>query len=159
AFQIFACYFGFQSLRRWRRLPGPMVLITYLTALGSLSLGYPYPADWYPSLTQAVLLLIALAFFGFLVLADSGALERRHAQMLADRLANRKSWPEDLESCRLLPEVKALREAIHNDASSALALLGHSSTQVKVAALAALEFRKHWRVGEAELVLEVAAQS
>jgi hypothetical protein len=40
-----------------------------------------------------------------------------------------------------------------------LGLLGHPRPQVRVAALAALEFRKHWRAGQAETVLQVARQS
>jgi hypothetical protein len=79
--------------------------------------------------------------------------------MLASRLAERHEWPADLASCRLLPEVKALREALHVDAAPALALLTHPRMQVRIAALAALEFRKHWRPGQAEMVLQMARQS
>jgi hypothetical protein len=79
--------------------------------------------------------------------------------LLAQRLATRTDWPTDLAECKNLPEVKALREALTADASPALALLHHSRSQVRVAALAALEFRNHWRVGQAEMVLKVARSS
>jgi len=49
-----------------------------------------------------------------------------------------------------------LREAVHNDPVPALAMLLQPRPQVRMAALAALEFRKHWEPGQAELVLSVA---
>jgi HEAT repeat protein len=76
--------------------------------------------------------------------------------VLADRLAYRKEWPADLAACRTLPEVKALRAALGIDAAPALAQRAHPRTEVRVAALAALEFRKDWRAGQAELVLQAA---
>ena len=79
--------------------------------------------------------------------------------LLAKRLADRREWPADLDSCRTLPEVKALREALHLDAAPALPLLRHSRPQVQIAALAALDFRKHWRPGQAEVVLQLALRA
>jgi hypothetical protein len=72
------------------------------------------------------------------------------------RLANRTEWPTELADCRLLPEVKALREALRDDAEPVLVLLGHPKPQVRVAALAALEFRPSWRKDQAEAVLRAA---
>src|SRR5262249_3601789 len=69
---------------------------------------------------------------------------------------NRKDWPADLATCRGLPEVKALREALHVDATPALTLLKHPRAEIRVAALAALEYRKDWRAGQAEYVLHIA---
>lgn len=158
-FQVVLCYFSIRGLRGWRPPSGANVLILYLTALGWLWLGDPDLTDWYPSLAQSILLVMSLLLFGRQVLADSGALDLRRAYVLAQRLANRKEWPADLGSCRTLPEVKALREAVHLDASPALALLGHPRSQVVIAALSALEFRKSWRLGEPELVLQVASIS
>ena len=45
------------------------------------------------------------------------------------------------------------------DAAPALVLLNHARVQVRVAALAALEFRQNWRVGQAEMVLQLAQQT
>jgi hypothetical protein len=78
---------------------------------------------------------------------------------LAQRLAQRKEWPEDLSACRNLPEVKALREALHADATPALNLMQHPQLPVRVAALAALEFRQNWRPGQADFVLEIAQRA
>jgi HEAT repeat protein len=94
--------------------------------------------------------------FASQTLVDSGAPAIRRARLLADRVASRRDWPSDLVACRALPEVKALRAALVIDAAPALALLGHPRTEVRVAALAALEFRKEWRQGQAELVLQTA---
>src|SRR5262249_13693373 len=75
------------------------------------------------------------------------------------RLALRKDWPQDLAACRTLPEVKAFRAALAVDAAPALVLLDHPQLEVRVAALAALEFRKDWRPGQAELVLQLAQRA
>jgi hypothetical protein len=115
--------------------------------------------DWYTNMAKAVLLVVPLLVFGYQTLIDSGAPAIRRARLLADRLAARKEWPADLATCRNLAEVKALRAALGVDASPALALLQHSRPEVRVAALAALEFRKDWRPGQAELVLQVAQRA
>jgi len=78
---------------------------------------------------------------------------------LANSLAHRSDWPADLAACRMLPEVKALREALHEDATPALALLHHPRPEVLVAALAALEFRREWLPGQAEMVLNLAQRA
>jgi HEAT repeat protein len=135
--------------------------LLYLTALGWLWLGRGVSDldDWYLHLAQAVLLIVSLLLFASQVLYESSAAEWRRAHTLARRLAERPHWPNALAACRLLPEVKAFREALHLDAAPALALLGNPRPQVRVAAFAALEFRKHWRRGQAEAVLQVARQS
>jgi HEAT repeat protein len=161
AFQILLCFFSLRSLQEGRRAIGPSVLLLYLTGLGWLWLGRGLSDldDWYLHLAQSLLLIGSMGVYAVQVLVDSGAPEWRRAHMLARRLAERTSWPIELAGCRLLPEVKALREALYIDATPALALLGHPKPQVRVAALAALEFRKHWRGGQAEAVLQVALQS
>src|SRR5262249_3482627 len=106
--------------------------------------------------SQAVLLVVPLGFFALQSLRESGAPALRRARQLASQLANRREWPADANACRALPEVKALREALHVDASPALALLKHPKAQVRLAALAALEFRQNWRRGQPEAVLRVA---
>jgi len=83
----------------------------------------------------------------------------RRAHGLAQRLMDRHDWPADMAQCRTLPEVKAFRATLAYDAAPALALLKHARTEVRVAALAALEFRKDWRPGQAELVMQIAQRS
>lgn len=159
AFQILLSSILFGSPKRWRQPLGSSALILYVIALVWLWLALRDMSDWYLQFAQALLLVVSMAIFAMQVFADSGAREIQHACMLADRLANRKDWPADLEACRNLPEVKALREALHVDASPAFALLRHARPQVRIAALSALEFRRDWRSGQAELVLEVAQRS
>ena len=108
---------------------------------------------------RRMLLVIPLGFFAVQTLRDIGAPALRRARLLAARLADRREWPADLEPCTALPEVKALREALHLDAAPALPLLNHPRPQVQIAALAALDFRKHWRPGQAEMVLQVALRA
>jgi hypothetical protein len=64
-----------------------------------------------------------------------------------------------LADCRGLPEVAALREAVLDEVRPVLALLADPRPEVRCAALGALEYRPHWRPGEAELVLKTARES
>jgi HEAT repeat protein len=156
AFQLLVCSLSFLS-RRGRRQPlGPSVITLYLIALGWLWWGAGDLTDWFGYLSRAILLVVPMVVFAFQTLTESGAPVLRRARLLAQRLASRKDWPADLASCRTLPEVKAFREALRLDATPALALLKHKRPEVRVAALAALEFRKEWRAGQAEYVLWVA---
>jgi hypothetical protein len=141
-----------------RRSLGSVVIPLYVVALAWLWCANGVN-DWYANLTKATLLVVLLGAFASQTLHDSGAPAIRRARLLADRLANRKEWPADLSECRALPEVKALRAALSIDAATALALLQHSRTEVQAAALAALEFRKEWRPGQAELVLQTAQRA
>jgi HEAT repeat protein len=159
AFQVLVCALSFFSYRTWRQPVGPSVITLYLIALGWLWLGAAQLDDWYPHLAQALLLVVPLTVFGLQTLQESGAPALRRARRLAQRMANRKDWPADLGACRTLPEVKALREALHVDAAPALSLLQNPRPQVRVAALAALEYHQNWQPGHAELVLHHAQRT
>src|SRR5947209_4328549 len=158
-FQLLVCTLTLLTRGGWRQVLGPSVIVLYTIAFGWMWLGTSGAETWYSHLVQAILLVVPLVVFALHTLADSGAPVLRRARLLADRLAGRQDWPSDLALCRTLPDVKALREALHFDATPALALLSHARPQVRIAALAALEFRKEWRPGQAELVLSVAQQS
>lgn len=115
-----------------------------------------FQVEWYPHFAQSVLLVVPLFLFAMQTLSMTGATALRHARLLTQRLLQRKEWPNELSACRTLPEVKALREALHFEASPALVLLADFRPQVRVAALAALEFRKVWKPSQAEMVLNLA---
>jgi hypothetical protein len=158
-FQVLVISALLLTQRIWQQNIGPSATIIYLIAIAWLWIGDAVKDDWYSHFMQFLLLVVPLLLFALQTLTDSGALTARRARLLAQRLAHRKDWPADLTACRLLPEVKALREAVAYDATPALALLHHARAQVRVAALAALEFRKAWRPGQAELVLRFAQHS
>lgn len=158
-FQATVCFLTFFSRRGWQQPLGPAVVTLYLIALAWLWFGAGGGEDWFLYVAKAVLLVVPLTVFGYQTLNESGAPALRRAQILAQRLANRKEWPSDLAACRSLPEVKALRAALGFDAAPALVLLQHPRLEVRVAALAALEFRKEWRPGQAELVLQIAQRA
>lgn len=158
-FQVLVCMLNFSSTQGWRSPLGPSVITLYVIALGWLWLGSLNHRDWFPHLAQAVLLVVPLLVFAQQMLTESGASALRRSRLLCDRLANRKDWPSELTACRSLPEVKALREALHVDATPALNLLTHARAEVRIAALAALEFRQNWQRGQAELVLQVAQRA
>src|SRR5262245_34646564 len=158
-FQVLCCVLSFLSRQGWRQPLGPSVITLYVIALGWLWLGTGNLDDWFPHFAQAVLLVVPLIVFAQQILTDSGVAALRRARLLADRLAGRRDWPNDLAACRTLPEVKAFREALHVEATPALALLSHARVEVRLAALAALEFRQNWRRGQAEIVLQVAQRA
>jgi hypothetical protein len=158
AFQFTVCFLSFFSGGGWRQPLGPSVITLYLIALAWLWFG-DHREDWYTSLSKSVLLVVPLVVFGVQTLYESGAPALRRANLLAARLAQRQDWPADLAGCRALPEVKALRAALGYDAAPALALLNDPRPEVRVAALAALEFRKDWRPGQAEMVLQMAQRA
>ncbi|MSQ93925.1 MAG: HEAT repeat domain-containing protein [Gemmataceae bacterium] len=114
---------------------------------------------WFTHLSKGVLIGIPILVLGYQSLIESGAPVLRRAHRLADRLASRQDWPADLSQCRALPEVKAFCAALAHDAAPALVLLQHPRVEVRVAALAALQFRKDWRPGQAELVMQIAQRS
>jgi hypothetical protein len=159
AFQILVCCLSLLSRQGWRQPLGPSVITLYVIALGWLWFGAQNYEDWYPHFAQSILLVVPLCVFAHQVLSESGASAIRKARLLAQRIAGRRDWPADLSACRSLPEVKAFREALHIDATPALALLNNPRPQVRVAALAALEFRQNWRRGQAEIVMQVAQRA
>jgi hypothetical protein len=155
-FQVMACVLAVATRPNWQQPIGSAVIMLYVIALSWLLLGGAGLDDWFLHLSQAILLVVPLGFFSLQSLRESGAMALRRARQLAAQLAHRREWPADPNACRALPEVKALRDALHVDASPALALLKHPKAQVRLAALAALEFRQNWRPGQPEAVLRVA---
>jgi hypothetical protein len=155
-FQFLACVLVFVSRQGWREPVGPAVIMLYVIALSWMLIGAVGVDDWFLHFAQAVLLVVPLGFFAVQCLRDSGALALRRARQLAQLLAARREWPAELDACKRMPEVKALREALHIDASPALELLTNPRPQVRLAALAALEFRQNWRPGQAEVVFHIA---
>ncbi len=147
-----------------RESVGPAVIMLYIVALawGFFAAFHREDVirqDPITYLTQAVLLVVPLVYFAIQCLRDSGATSIRQARQLAARLAARQDWPRDLMKIRDLPEVKALREALHVDAAPALEMLTTTNPAVRVAALSALEFRPTWRPGQPQLILQLAERA
>jgi HEAT repeats len=159
AFQALCCLLSLVSRQGWRQPIGPSAITLYVIALGWLWFGTQGANDWYPHLAQGLMLVVPVVVFAHQVLMESGASALRRARSLAQRLAHRTDWPTPLTACRGLPEVKAFREALHIDAAPALDLLTHRRAEVRVAALAALEFRKNWRRGQTDIVLQLARRA
>jgi HEAT repeat protein len=111
------------------------------------------------NLARAALVVVPVTLFAMQCLRDSGASALRRARLIALQLMKRSSWPADLMNVRLMPEVQAFREALHVDASPALEMLLDTRPAVRVAALAALEFRSTWRLGQPQLVLQLAQRA
>jgi hypothetical protein len=158
AFQMLIFVLTFVSSRAWNQPIGPSIVTLYLTGVAWLWFGDSIN-DWFTHLSKGILIGIPILIFGYQTLIESGAPIMRRAQHLSQRLAERHDWPADLSGCRALPEVKAFRATLAYDATPALAMLQHPRPEVRVAALAALEFRKDWRPGQAEMVMQVAQRS
>jgi hypothetical protein len=154
--QVLGCILILLARPGGQQLVGTPVIMLYVIALSWLLLAAQGLQDWYFHLARSLMLVVPLTFFALQCLRDSGALGLRKARLLADRLSKRLDWPADLQGCRVLPEVKALREALQVDASPALNLLLHEQLQVRVAALAALEYRQTWQIGQPEMLLHLA---
>jgi hypothetical protein len=137
----------------------PAVIMLYVIALSWILLGGLQINDWFFHVAQSLLLVVPLAYFAVQCLKESGALALRRARCLAQQLAQRRDWPADLQACRSLPEVKALRDCLYVDAEPALALLSSHRPEVQIAALTALEFRKSWQRGQPDAVLQLARQT
>ncbi len=157
-FQLLICLLTFVSSRSWDQPIGPAIVTLYLTAVAWLWFG-DMMGDWYTHLSKGILIGIPILVFGGQTLVESGAPLMRRAHGLAARLSKRQDWPTDLSQCRTLPDVKAFRATLAYDAAPALAMLKHDRIEVRVAALSALEFRKDWRPGQAELVMQYAQRS
>jgi HEAT repeat protein len=155
-FQALACGLALLSQQGGRESPTSAVIMLYVIALSWIVLASVGTDDWLLHLSQAILLVVPLGHFALQCLQESGAPALRRARYLAHHLAHRLDWPAQLHDCRLLPEVKALREALHVDAAPALALLSNPRPEVRVCALAALEFRPNWRPGQPQVVLQLA---
>ncbi len=138
---------------------GLPTILLYLLALLWLILGTHGQSDARLYVARSLLLVIQLGLFGVHCIQQSGVVQVRRGRCLADRLVRIPNLPPDLPSCRTLPAVQALREALTVDAAPALALLGHPRPEIRMASLAALEFRTHWQPGQIALVLHVARQA
>lgn len=155
-FQLLACGLSLFGRQGVRGPTGAAIIMLYVIALSWMVLGTIGTDDWFLHLAQSILLVVPLVYFAVQCLMESGAPMMRRARHLAQRLGTRRDWPEKLHDCRLLPEVKALREAVYLDSSPALSLLANPRPEVRVAALAALEFRQNWRPGQPQIVLQLA---
>src|SRR5262249_7461879 len=112
--------------------------------------------DAFSFYAQGATALLAVGLFAGYALRATGAPGLRRAKMIALELANRSRWPDTLDECRHIPEVKALREALRDEAAPAMYLLNGYPPTVRIAVPAARGFRRNWRRGEPDLVLEIA---
>lgn len=143
----------------WRPPVSASVVVLYIIALGWSWLPTRSVSDWALHVGHGILLLGAVGLIALHDLTRSGAEPLRRANRWTRRISNRTHWPLHLLDCRIIPEANSLRDAIHDEAGPALALLSDPRPQVQIAALGALEFRSHWKPGEAELVLKVGRDS
>jgi len=139
-----------------RALRSPLTGIPAAIAFVGIAIARPVETDVLGPAIAGVLVLMAVGLFGAYALVTSGALTLRRAARLARRVAVKSDWPADLDACRQVPEVKPLREASRDEAAPVLILLADPKPQVRIAALAALEYRRYWRRGQPELVMEIA---
>ena len=157
--QTVACLAALWVTRLGQETSSSVVILLYVIALGCIVVGSPGRQDWLIHVSRSILLVVPVVFFALQCLRDSGATAIRRARLLAARIQARKDWPTDLMQCRFLPEVKALRECLHVDAAPAIDMLADHRASVRVAALAALEYRLSWRGGQIEAILQLARRA
>src|SRR5947209_1098013 len=79
--------------------------------------------DFFSFFVQGGLTLLAVSLFSGYALLATRAPALRRARMVALKMAGRTQWPEDLDACRHVPEVKTLRDALRDEAGPAMHLL------------------------------------
>jgi len=112
--------------------------------------------DPFPHFVQGTLVVMAVGIFSLQALLASGAPSLGTANRIVQRLLQRKQWPATLKECRALPEVRELRRALAEEAAPVMPLLSDPRPQVQIIGLGALESRKTWRLGQADIVLKMA---
>jgi HEAT repeats len=128
----------------------------YLIAVFVLWMTSGESRGWAIHVAMGMLIGVPIILFIWQEFLYTGRASLRKARALVRRIAKKTDWPENLADCRLLPEVKALREALRDNAEPVFVLLMHPRPQVRIAALAALEFRPTWNKGQAEAVVNAA---
>ena len=103
----------------------------------------------------AITLLVPVVLFAFRELVETTGPVRK-AKFLVEKLLARDAWPTNPAEFRGIPQVRALRAAVLEDAGPVLPLLEHADRNIRLAALAALEFQPVWRKGQAEVVIHFA---
>jgi len=151
--QGFGCFLGLFGWNGMTRALSPAIVMLYVIAFCWLLFAANGLEHWFVHLAEAILVVVPLGAFAIQNLRDSGAVDLRRARALAARLGKRKHWPATLDECKQLPEIEPFREALQIDAGPALALLANPKSQVRMAALAALECRQEWRQNQPEIVL------
>ncbi len=113
----------------------------------------PDQSDWFISFAMSLLLLGPLLMLGVEFALHAGLPNLRQAHRLIRRLRRRRDWPKALSEIRFLPEVRLLREAVRQDALPVWSLLNHPHLTMRIAGLAALEFRPYWHPNQAEWLM------
>lgn len=137
----------------WKPPASASVILLYVIALGWC---WFHTRDFHEppaAFARGMLLLVSVVLFFAHDLARSGAEARRQARRHCARIRSRLDWPADPTQIQRLPEVRALRDAVADDASPAFGLFNDARTEVRIAAFAALEGRKDWRPAEIAVVL------
>ncbi len=137
----------------WKPPVSASVILLYVMALGwcwfhTRDLHEP-PAAF----ARGMLLLVPVGLLFAHDLARTGAEARRQARRHVSRLRRRRDWPDDPAQIPRLPDVRALRDVVARDPSPLFGLFNDPRAEVRMAAFAALEGRKHWRPSEIAIVL------
>jgi hypothetical protein len=153
-----SAFVAFLLLVALRRIPSVRCTftVTPIFALPWLLFFPPGPGyEGQRGIIEGVLMAMPFLGLGIYWLERSGALTYRRARLIAHKLSRMTGWPSDLTVVKDMPIVRRFQDAIQFDAGPALTLLEHTHPAVRVAALAALEFRQHWRTGQPNEVLKV----
>jgi hypothetical protein len=162
AFAIGAAVIGLAGLwlvrkhQVWKPPLGLPVAILLVSAAAWFCVDPKGSQDSYSRAARGSLLMVAAMVFGINELFRSGHEPRRRANAVVRTVLDRKHWPLTLLDCREIPEVLALQEALQNDLSPLVRLMSDPRPEVRAAGFAAVEGRRHWRLTEAQLMLEAA---
>jgi len=148
---------GLLALSFFRELPSIRFSCLFLSIIALPWLFIrPDPVNFF-SQTLSQVILLGMAVIGLCAywLDRSGSWVYRRARRLSETIARKTEWPSELLRCKDIPEARQLREAIRYDAGPALNLLEHTHPGVRITALSALEFRNQWVVGQTNEIMRL----
>lgn len=149
---------AFVFLTRWgtaRVMSSKFLLFFYLVAYTALRFVEPDLGNPWCHLSLSLCLLTPVCVFMYRELTATGGNIRR-ARFILKSVLQREEWPERYEDIRQIPEIRALREALRENPSPALAFLNHPSPKLQAVVLTALEFQPSWRKDQADAVIQRA---
>jgi hypothetical protein len=154
--QVLGTALVMRSSSIWRPATSALMTGLYIMALGWLWYASHGLDDPLARLARGGLLFISLMLFLFHDLLETGLEPRRRSQLLIRQLKSTTRWPSTVEEFHYIPLVRKLYRTVRLDPTLAFPLLDDPRSEVQLAALAALQNRKHWRWPEAAYVLNIA---
>ena len=157
--QVLGTALVLRSSSVWKPATSALMTGLFLMALAWLWYATHDLTDPLPRIARGLLLFISLILFLCHDLLETGLEPRRRSQLLIRQLKSTTRWPSTVEEFHYIPLVRKLYRIVRLDPTLAFPLLDDPRSEVQLAALSALQNRKHWRWPEAAYVLNIATKT